>query len=83
MALKPNMNTYAWNEYYLILAAALLPAIGHELGAWLPELALRVINILTVGVLTTLAFVREPRKPNEAPDEPFPVDDQYDPGPSI
>jgi hypothetical protein len=60
MSLKPNMNHYQWNEYYLILSAAVLPAMASEFSAYLPDMLIRCINVLTVGVLTTLAFVREP-----------------------
>jgi hypothetical protein len=56
------MDSYQWNEYYLILAAAVLPAVASEFDAYLPHLLIKFVNVLTVGVITTLAFVREPRK---------------------
>jgi len=68
MALREGMNTYAWNEYYLILAAAILTVLQTELIAMATGdgdvtylgLITAGVKLLTVATVTTLAFIREP-----------------------
>lgn len=61
MPLRPNMDTYAWNEYYLVLAAAMLPAIAIEFGERIPASIGGLVQVLNTGVVATLAFIRKPR----------------------
>ena len=61
MALLPDMDTYDWNEYYLVLAAAIFPALAVEFGDLVPDIIVKLLNIINVGVVATLAFVRRGR----------------------
>jgi len=66
MALREGMNTFMWNEYYCLLAVtafALIQAdyVAGEL-AWVGT-SLKVFHGIAI---TTLAFIREPRKKNES-----------------
>jgi len=65
MPLKPGMDTYQWNEYYLICAVGLLPYIEEMFirgAAWTVD----VIHLLYLWAALTLAWMREPRKKNES-----------------
>jgi len=61
MALKPNMSTHDWNEYYLVLAAAILPAIAYEFGSDIPDIFAKIIMVINTGIVATLAFIRKER----------------------
>lgn len=62
MRLKPNINNYQKNEYYLLLSFALLPSIATEFSDVLPMVVIRMINVVVIGIGITLAWMKEPVK---------------------
>lgn len=62
MALRPNMDTFVWNEYYCLLAVTAFALIQADYVAGDLHYIGTTLKVFHGIAVTTLAFIREPRK---------------------